>query len=326
MAKKLSRREFIRSAGALGLGLCALGALPGCGRREADADDQTKDPPNDQPDDQTPNARPLEDTVAVVRGDNISKMVKKGVDALGGIEAVVKRGDVVVVKPNIGWISRPELGACTHPEVVAALVALCVDAGAKQVKVFDRPCHEARRTYATSGIKEAAEAAGAKVIFMAEHDYVPLDIPRGKSLTSWPVYRDFRDADVRINVPVAKVHGTTGVTLGIKNLMGVAGGNRGRWHQNIHQKLADWLSALPCDLTVIDALRPMMRSGPTGGSPDDVERADTIVVAKDIVAADAWATKEIFGQGFDRVRFVPIADEMGLGRLDTTGRVVELAA
>jgi len=287
---------------------------------------KTKDRSNDQPDNQTPNPGPLEDKVAVVRGNNISKMVKKGVDALGGIEAVVKPGDVVVVKPNIGWISRPELGACTHPEVVGALVALCVNAGARQVKVFDRPCHDPRRTYETSGIKEAAEAAGAKVIFMAEHDYEPLEIPRGKSLTSRPVYRDFRDADVVINVPVAKVHGSTGLTLAIKDLMGVAGGNRGRWHRGIHQKLADWLSALPCDLTVIDALRPMMRSGPTGGSPRDLERADTIVVAKDIVATDAWATKEIFGQGFDRVRFVRIADEMGLGRLDTTGRVVELAA
>ena len=326
MARKISRREFIRNASALGLGLCALGALPGCGRREADADDQTDDHTDNQPDNQTPNPGSQDDKVAVVRGNDIGKMVKKGIDAIGGMETVVKRGDVVVVKPNIGWISRPELGACTHPEVVGALVALCVDAGAKQVKVFDRPCHDARRTYTTSGIKEAAEAAGAKVIFMADHDYVPLEIPRGKSLTSWPVYRGFRDADVVINVPVAKVHGTTGVTLAIKNLMGVAGGNRGRWHQGIHQKLADWLSALPCDLTVIDALRPMMRSGPTGGSPDDVERADTIVVAKDIVAADAWATKEIFGQDFNRVRFVRIADEMGLGRLDTTGRVVELAA
>lgn len=326
MPKRISRRDFIRNAGALGLGLCALGALPGCGRREANAQDETEEQTKNQADDPTPDPTPLEDKVAVVRGNSISKMVKKSVDAIGGMKTVVKPGDVVVVKPNIGWISRPELGACTHPEVVAALVALCVDAGAKQVKVFDRPCHEARRTYATSGIKEAAEAAGAKVIFMADDDYVPLDIPRGKSLTSWPVYRDFRDADVRINVPVAKVHGSTGLTLGIKNLMGVAGGNRGRWHSGLHQKLADWLSALPCDLTVIDALRPMMRSGPTGGSPEDLKRADTIVVAKDIVAADAWATKEIFGQDFDRVRHIRIADEMGLGRLDTTGRVVELAA
>jgi uncharacterized protein (DUF362 family) len=194
------------------------------------------------------------------------------------------------------------------------------------VKVFDRPCRDPRFTYKTSGIQEAAEAAGARVSFAAEDRYVDLKIPRGKSLKSWPVYRDVLEADVVINAPVAKVHGTTGVTLAIKNLMGVAGGNRGTWHPGIHQKLADWLSALPCDLTVIDATRPMMRNGPDGGSPHDVERADTVVAARDIVAADAWVTKEIFAKNFDRVRFVKLADEMGLGRLDTTGRVHELAA
>jgi uncharacterized protein (DUF362 family) len=313
MSKQISRRDFIRAAGAAGL--CAFAGIGGCfgGKRGAI-----------KPRTLRPNS--LEDKVAVVRGNDMRKMVEKAVAALGGIGAVVKKGDVVVVKPNIAWISRPELGGCTHPDVVATLVAMCLDAGARQVKVFDRPCRDPRFTYATSGIRDAAEAAGARVSFMPESGYVDLGIPRGKSLTSWPVYRDFLEADVVINAPVAKVHGTTGVTLAIKNLMGVAGGNRGTWHPGIHQKLADWLSALPCDLTVTDATRPMMRNGPDGSNPDDLEHADTIVAARDIVAADAWVTKAIFAQSFDRVRFIKIADEMGLGRLDTTGRVDELAA
>ena len=318
MGEKLSRREFIRAAGALGLGLCAFGGLPGCG--------QGNGGPGGGPKPRTLRANSLEDKVAVVRGNDIRSMVEKAVAALGGMGAVVKKGDVVVVKPNIGWISRPELGACTHPDVVGTLATLCFEAGAKRVKVFDIPCRDPRRTYTTSGIQAAAEAAGAKVTHIGDSGFVDLEIPGGKSLTRWPVYREFLDADVVINAPVAKVHGTSGVTLAIKNLMGVAGGTRGRWHPGIHQKLADWLSALPCDLTLIDAIRPMMRNGPDGGSPHDVERADTIVAAKDIVAADAWAAKEIFSKEPDRVGFIRIADEMGLGKLDYTGRVEEIAA
>jgi len=318
MTRKVSRREFIRSAGTLGLGLCALGGVGGCfGKKSASSGKSSE---------RTARASALEDKVAVVKGADYGAAVRKAVEALGGMGAVVKAGDVVVVKPNIGWVSKPHLGACTHPDVVAALVAMAREAGAKQVKVFDRPCHNPIHTYPESGIKEAAEAAGADVIFMRDSDYVDLDIPGGKSLTRWPVYRDFVEADVVINAPVAKVHGTTGVTLAIKNLMGVAGGNRGQWHSGINQKLADWLSALPCDLTVIDATRPMMRSGPTGGKPSDVERADTIIAAKDIVAADAWATEQIFRMDFHRVSHVKLADEMGLGRLDYTDRVETLAA
>ena len=317
MSKSISRREFIRNAGALGLGLCALGGVGGCfGKKSSSGGEKAR----------TARASALEDKIAVVNGTDYRAATRKAVEALGGMGAVVKAGDVVVVKPNIGWISGPELGACTHPDVVAALVAMAREAGAKQVKVFDRPCHEAIYTYKESGIKAAAEAAGADVIFMRDTGYVDLDIPSGKSLRRWPVYRDFAEADIVINAPVAKVHGTTGVTLAIKNLMGVAGGDRGQWHAGIHQKLADWLSALPCDLTVIDATRPMMRSGPTGGSPHDVERRDLVVAARDIVAADAWATREIFSMDFDRVRFLKLADEMGLGRLDYADRVERLAA
>jgi uncharacterized protein (DUF362 family) len=317
--KRISRREFIRTTGALGLGLCALGGLSSClgGKKKTTASGGPKP--------RTAHGNSLQDKVVVVRGTDLRAMVNKAVGALGGMKAVVKQGDVVVVKPNIGWISRPELGGCTHPDIVAALVALAFDAGARQVKVFDRPCHDPRRTYPDSGIQKAAEDAGATVSFMAESDYVEIEIPGAKSLTSWPVYRDVVEADVIINVPVAKVHGTTGVTLGIKNLMGVAGGNRGRWHSGIHQKLADWLSALPCDLTVIDATRPMMRNGPDGGSPNDVERADTIVAARDIVAADAWCTREIFSMDFGRARLIALADEMGLGSSDYASRVETLA-
>jgi len=318
VSRRISRREFIRNASALGVGFCALGGLAGCV--------SGKDDPGGAGTERSARGNTLEDKVAVVRGTDVGKMVGKAVAALGGMGAVVTKGDVVVVKPNIAWISRPELGGCTHPDAVAALVALCLEAGAAQVKVFDRPCRDARFTYPTSGIEAAAKAAGAKVSFVGEGGYVDLEVPRGKSLTKWPVYREFFDADVVINAPVAKVHNTSGVTLAIKNLMGVAGGNRGRWHPDIHQKLADWLSALPCDLTLIDATRPMMRNGPDGGSPTDVERGDTIVAAKDIVAADAWVTKEIFSKDFDEVRFVGIADEMGLGRADYAGRVEEMAA
>jgi len=318
MSRTISRREFLRNAGALGLGVCALGGAAGCfgkGRKSA-ANGQGR----------TKRKNTLGDKVVAVKGADIRAAVRKAVAALGGMGAVVKAGDVVVVKPNIGWITSPDLGGCTHPDVVATLVTMARGAGAKKVKVFDRPCRNPIHTYKESGIQKAAEAAGADVIYMRDSDYVDIDIPNGKSLTRWPVYPDFVEADVVINAPVAKVHGSTHVTLGIKNLMGVAGGNRGQWHSGIHQKIVDWLSALPCDLTVIDATRPMMRNGPAGGSPHDVERRDLIVAAADIVAADAYVAREVFNMGADRARFIKLADEAGLGSLDTTGRLITLTA
>jgi uncharacterized protein (DUF362 family) len=160
--------------------------------------------------------------IGVASGASPEAVTTAAIDAIGGIHRFISRGDIVVVKPNIGWDRTPEQAADTNPEVVAILVKLCYDAGAKKVKVFDNPVANPQRSYKQSGIADAASAAGAEVSFMDERKFRDVRID-GHALKTWPIYTDILEADKVINVPIAKVHGLSTLTLGMKNWMGVMG-------------------------------------------------------------------------------------------------------
>ena len=302
----------MRTTAAAGLGLYASTFI-GCGKKEAVKLGPRVLRPND-----------VSDKLAVVSGGEIEQMVRAAMKALGGMERLVKKGDTVVVKPNIGWVSRPEYGACSHPETVGSVVKLCREAGAETIKVFDNPCEDRARSYDESGIRKAAEAAGADVVFMDDSRFVDLEIPGAEALKSWLTYRDALECDVLINVPVPKHHGSTGLTLSLKNLMGTAGGKRGKWHQNLDTKIADFYSAVPCDLTVIDAQRIMLRAGPNAGRLEDIEMKNTIAICKDSVAADAFATERLFGRKPEHILYTKKAHERSLGDMDYASRLVEV--
>jgi uncharacterized protein (DUF362 family) len=230
------------------------------------------------------------------------------------MERFVSTGQTVVVKPNIGWNRPPTLAADTDPEVVAAVVKACFEAGAKRVLVFDRSCDDARRAYRTSGIRDAAAKAGADVSYVAEDRYTPVPIRDGKALKSWSFYRDALFADVYINVPCAKQHSQTKLTLGMKNIMGVMGGDRGTIHTNIHQKLADVLTTIKPHLTILDATRILVAHGPQGGSPRDVKSGHQVIAGANPLSVDAFATR-LFGMKPEEVGYIKIAHEMGLGEI-----------
>ena len=253
--------------------------------------------------------------LAVHKNPDPGAATRAAVTALGGMGLFVKRGDVVVVKPNIGWDRTPAQGANTHPAVVAELVRMAREAGAKSVKVFDRPCNAAQRTYENSGIAAAAKKAGAQVYYVDDWKFFPGRFPAGARMADWPVFRDAVECDCLINAPVAKHHGITRLTLSIKNLMGVCGGNRGTMHQDIPDKLAEVLAFMRPELTVIDATRILLRNGPTGGDIDDVKRLDTVIAAADPVLADAYAAT-LFGIAPASIAHIARAAERGLGSMD----------
>lgn len=252
--------------------------------------------------------------LVVCRGNDATDLVQKSFDALGGVEKFVKPGNIVVVKPNIAWDRTPQLAANTNPEVVAEIVRLCKKAGAKEVKVFDRSCNDARRTYETSGIAEAARNQGADVSHIDDRKFKTIPFPDGKMLKEWEVYGDVLDADVFINVPIAKHHSLTNLTLSMKNHFGVVGGRRGLLHQDIHQKIADLSTEIKPHLNIVDATRILKANGPTGGNPQDVQLMNTLVVSTDAVAADSFSAT-LFGMKGEDVGYVKIANEMGLGRM-----------
>lgn len=256
--------------------------------------------------------------VCLAKGANYEQLVEKVMQSLGGMKVFVRPGDKVVVKPNIGWDRTPEQAANTHPLVVRAIVEHCLEAGAAKVQVFDRTCNEKRRCYKSSGIIDSLKSLKNKKVQYSHIDkrkFVPVNIERGKSLSRYDIYRDVLEADSYINVPVAKHHGISRLTLGLKNSMGVIGGNRGRLHHDLGQNLADLATVIQPKLTIVDATRMLMKNGPQGGRLTDVKVANTLVATSDPVAADAYATT-LFGLEPSEIESTVAAHRMGLGEMD----------
>jgi uncharacterized protein (DUF362 family) len=230
--------------------------------------------------------------------------------------AFVRRGDDVVVKPNIcSGAHPPEYAATTNPDVVGTLVALCREAGARRVRVMDSPFGSpADEAYRVSGIAAATERAGGETVFMSPARFQRFEIPEGRDITEWEIYRDVLSCDVLIDVPVAKDHGLSRLTLGGKNLLGVIL-DPGQLHANIGQRTADLVSVCRPTLTIVDAVRILTANGPTGGDLGDVERRDTVIASHDIVAADSYAAT-LFGLEGGDIPYVRAAYDMGLGEMD----------
>ena len=235
----------------------------------------------------------------------------------------MRPGDQVVIKPNICIASHTyEYAATTNPEVVATLVRLCLGAGARRVRVMDQPFSGTPdAAYARSGIAEAVGAAGGQMEIMAPMKFREVAIPEGQDLKRWEVYGDILDADVVINVPIAKHHGLARLTLAGKNLMGVVT-DREAFHRNLGQRLADLASLVRPELTVIDAVRILMNNGPTGGNLNDVKLTNTVIASADMVAADAYATR-LFGLQPADISYIPASARMALGTMDLSQIDVE---
>jgi uncharacterized protein (DUF362 family) len=254
-------------------------------------------------------------TVAVAEGSDYAAITRRAVIALGGMGAFVRRGDVVVLKPNMGWDRAPEFAANTHPLVVRALAEECLAAGAKRVKVFDHTCNDPRRCYINSGIQMALKGMKGVEVKQIEPERFRKVLLNGQFLKEWELYDEALSANVFINVPIAKHHGLSRLTLGLKNIMGVMGGNRGYTHRNLELALADVNARLKSHLTLIDATRILTAHGPQGGSLADVRVLNTVVASRDIVAADAYATT-LFGMRPADIPTTVAAARRGLGEMD----------
>ncbi|MBF0152189.1 MAG: DUF362 domain-containing protein [Magnetococcales bacterium] len=255
----------------------------------------------------------LHPTLAVVRGNDVERMTREAVTRLGGIERFIKRGDKVLLKPNVGWDRQPEQAANTGPELVAAMVRLCREAGAQAVWVTDHSLNDPARCFFRSGIEAAVTKAGGEIRLPREEDFLRTDMA-GTVLKIWPVSRYFHEADKVINLPIVKHHSLCGCTLAMKNWYGVIGGTRNRLHQDIHASIVDLAAAVRPTLTIMDATRVLKRNGPTGGSIADVARGNTLIAGLDEVAIDAFSLQFLDLQP-DTVRFLAMGEERGLGRV-----------
>jgi len=286
-----------------------------------------------------PTAEPATDTpaptaefayLAVARGgDDPEALTRAAVNAIGGISRFVPQGANVLVKPNICVPYKDyTYGATTNPWVVGALVKMCLEAGAAKVVVYDYPFGgPSTDAYRDSGIADQVTAAGGQLEYVDTKKFIPTDLPNGQSLHSAAFYSEVINADVVINVPIAKTHSTTGLTLGMKNMMGVvldrAYGIHSDNLDNMHKRIADLAVFIRPELTVVDAVRILTANGPVSSHRSDARKLDTVIASADVVAADSYATKLFGWKDPNRLGYIKYGAAWGLGRSDLENLKIE---
>ncbi len=263
----------------------------------------------------TSTAAPAAPDLAVIRGDFPDKNVRAAMAQLGGMERFVKSGARVVVKPNVLTGRPPEYATTTNPIVLSTIIRMCLEVGAAEVTVLDYPTSSARAAFKESGLAQATAEAGGKLKYLNNRDFDRVDIPEGVAITSWPLVTEALEADTLINVPIGKTHGMAGLTLAMKNLMGIMGDSRGKIHLDYPQKITDVNTRVKPHLVILDAYRILTRNGPTGGNLDDVAMPKTVVAGTSQVAVDAYGTTIMGWQPGDLPSLVEAASR-GLGEID----------
>ncbi|RLB57847.1 MAG: hypothetical protein DRI34_06670 [Deltaproteobacteria bacterium] len=259
--------------------------------------------------------------LAVCSGKQAAAMLERVLEPLGSLESFVTPGSLVVVKPNASFANPPEWGNNTSPELVAALCRQVLDAGARRVLVVDYPLRGGAEALEQNGIAAACRGvAGVQLEVLGERrQFVKVPVPAGEVLKEVEIARAVLDADLVINLPVAKAHDAVAASIGLKNLMGVIW-DRTAFHTmlEINQAIADLARVVRPQLTIVDMTRVMVTNGPQG--PGEVEQPNLLVACRDPVAADAYCLGRV---RFNRrrlrphqVRYLRLAHQAGLGQID----------
>jgi uncharacterized protein (DUF362 family) len=302
----VNRREFLKKSAALGLG-AGIVFIPGGLRRAvraAFAED------GEYP-----------DLVAVKGGDAVS-MLKRGMRAIGGMQRFVGRGQNVVVKPNMSWDVSPGGAANTSPELVAAVVKYCLDAGASRVYVVDHSIEYWENSRNNSGIADAVKSAGGIFAPSEKEGYYQKVALNGSVLKESMVHEALFECEELISVPVLKHHGGAGVSISAKGLMGCVWDRRSYHADGLHKCIADFLSARKPDLNIIDATRVITKHGPRGGSPSDVVQMKSLIISPDVVAADT-AGSMLLGHKQGAIEHIRLAAEAGHGEMNLSKLRIE---
>jgi len=246
---------------------------------------------------------------------------RKALEAMGGISRFVKKGQRVVLKPNMSFSRTPDFSATTHPLVVATVAQACIEAGAQQVLILDHTLQRAEFCLERTGIRDACKnIPGVHVLALQEKKFFhEIKIPQGKVLERVEVMKEILDSQVLINIPVAKSHSATGVSLGMKGLMGMIW-DRESFHSqyNINQAIADLATVIKPQLTILDATRALASGGP--GGPGEVKKPNLVIAGIDPVAVDSYGVTVVpwYGQNFKgrQVEHLLVAYQRGLGKID----------
>lgn len=292
---KISRREFLIRGAALGIAYAGLGLFSTPKILKA----VTASKPRGALD------------LAIAKGGSPADNTIKAIQALGGIERFVKKGNKVVLKPNCLAANPPEIASTTNPAVMETVVKMCLQAGASEVLVVS---HDPERSFEISNVREVCSRAGARVVAANSRDlYQNIPVLRGRLLQRVEIIKEILDADVFVNIPIAKHHSQTDLTLSMKNLMGI-NWNRAYFHQNgLAQAIADLSTVVKPDLIIMDANRILLTNGPSG--PGQTRDDKTVIAGTDPVAVDAY-TATLFDRTPQDIQHIRYAYEFGVGEMN----------
>lgn len=306
----MERREFLKRLGTTGLaiaGVTAAGFLLHNRKTGVEESKTLKIP------EYKIELGPSDVEMAITRGTDVDKMVRAALGEMGGIDKFIKKGDVVFIKPNVAFDRPPRLGATTNPEVVSAVIKACQRAGAKEVMVGDNPINSPESCFYKSGIKRAVEESDAKIIYPTKSTFEIIEVG-GVAINRWSgFYAPFKSATKLIGIGPVKDHNLCYASMSMKNWYGLLGQGRNRFHQKIHDVIADLAQLVKPTLVFLDGTRVLMRNGPTGGSLSDVVEGNTIACGVDMVALDSFGYTELLKRDLNELGYVHNAHERGLG-------------
>jgi len=254
--------------------------------------------------------------MSIVTGLDRAKTINRGFEALGGIETFIKQGDKVLLKVNAAFATPPILSATTNPQLVAEIARLCYKAGASTVVVTDNPINDPASCFSLTGIEEAAQSAGAKVLLPKEKFFQPTTVSNGVLIQNWPIlWEPFQEINKVIGIAPVKDHHRSGASMTMKNWYGLLGGSRNIFHQDIHNIIKELAIMVTPTLVVLDGTTTMMTNGPTGGSLGDLKETGTMIVSTDQVAADAFGAS-LLGKKPAELPYIAKAEAARVGTAD----------
>ena len=306
----ISRRAFIKRLTKAGISMAAAVALGGLlfdpegpsGKEEVDL--------ASLPDFAIEDLKPR---MGIASGSDRKEMVKKAVQSIGGAEKYIRNGDRVLIKVNAAFASPPILCATTHPDVVSALVNICLNAGAEEVVVTDNPINDPSSCFQLTGIRKAAEEAGGKIILPGENRFRNTTLKKGRLIKNWPLlYTPFEGINKIIGATPVKDHHRSGASMTMKNWYGLLGGRRNIFHQDIHNIIKELAMMVTPTFVILDGTQTMMTNGPTGGAMSDLKETNVMIASTDQVAADAFGAG-LLERNISDLPFIRKAAEQGVG-------------
>ena len=312
-AQVISRRDFLARAAKASATIAATGVVGYWLHDRIGPKAQTVTDLVSLPDFSLPRVGPK---MSIITGAERVRTIHRAFAALGGIEQFIKKGDRVLLKVNAAFASPPALGATAHPQLVAEVIRLCYQAGADSVAVSDNPINDPQSCFLLTGIAEAVQTAGARLVLPQEHYFKPTTVRDGTLIKNWPLlYEPFRGVNKLIGIAPVKDHHRSGASMSMKNWYGLMGGRRNTFHQDIHNIIKELAMLVSPTLVILDGTTTMMSNGPTGGSFDDLKQTNTMIVSTDQVAADAFGAT-LLGKNAAALPFIAKAAAAGRGTAD----------